>query len=242
MTKRLPIVLIALAICLTFLLVFRVYVVRGSVNVGTLFWNSNEGLLFIGEGSDGASVSYARYLLDPLVAALGHVKQPENKRCSRVFVIRIISNDVQRYDTDLAQQIEEPFCGFHVYVFQDQFYAVSWPRLWKWSETRFEPATLEESKAFHEAGITTQCNSQSPSEFDNANSWSKRTFGQGAPEYKLSLNGLPVSVIFHGETWPPAPSSVELIRSGQNRQQIWTPDGRPHRVSRVEYERICGSR
>src|ERR1700739_4716236 len=147
MTKRMLIVLIALAACFTFLLFFRVYVVRGSINLGTLFWNSNEALLFIAERNDGLNASYARYLLDPFVVSLGHVKRPENQRCTRVFVLRITSVDVRRYDTDLAQQIGGPFCSFGIYVFRDHFYAVSWPRLWKWSATRFEPATPEELKA-----------------------------------------------------------------------------------------------
>jgi hypothetical protein len=72
--KKLLIFLAILAICLI-LLICRTYVARGSISAGTLYWNTNEALLFIAEASDGAQMSYARYALEPFFGSLGHVRQ-----------------------------------------------------------------------------------------------------------------------------------------------------------------------
>lgn len=81
---------------------------------------------------------------------------------------------------------------------------------------------------------------QHPWEFDNVDGWSMRQFGSTGPKFQLSLDGEPLTILYTGETWPPKPVSVDLIRPGQAPQRIWEFDGRPHRVSKVEYEGYFG--
>jgi hypothetical protein len=212
---------------------------------GVLYWNANEALLFVAESNEGARMSYARYMLEPLVVGLGHVLQPSNKRCTRFLVIRVTDKDTQHYDTDLYRFAEEPYCGFQTAIFEGRIYSgyLAQDKLWRWSGTEFDPATPEEVRAFDAAKVAlTTASRPHPWEFDNVDGWSMRGFGQTPPKYQLVLNGQPVTLVFHGETWPPAPLSVDLIRPGQPPQTIWTFDGRPHRVSKSVYQHVFEQR
>jgi hypothetical protein len=224
---------IVLAGMFVLLLYPKVYVLRGSAG-GGLYWNANEALLFMTGGTSGAHMSYPRYLLEPLLMSMGDVRPADNESCSQTLVIRVTDKDFQRYETDLYRYADEPYCGFNYVFFGGHFYAVSWPRLLKWSGTTFERPTPEEYGAYATALSGGKIVSQHPWEFDNVDGWSMRGFGQTPPKYDIVLNGQPVTVVFHGETWPPRPLSVDLIRPGQRQQTIWSFDGRPRRVSRAE--------
>lgn len=192
-------------------------------------------------GNAGARMSYPRYLLEPLLTSFGVVRSPDNERCSHVLVIRVTNEDVQRYDTEVD-------CVAAYDLFQQHIYAVRWPRIWEWYGTHFESVNLD--NATFQAGRTTAKAevSQHPWYFDNVDGWSMRQLGSVGPKYEfkgrpatvtqVTLNGQPVSFIFLGETFPQMPIAVDLVRSGQSPQTIWTFDGRPHRVSKAEYERV----
>ena len=243
MAKKYLIVLIVVA-GIVFLLVYpKVNVVRGSAG-GALYWNTNEALLFMGGGSDGARMSYPRYFSEPLLASLRFVRPLDDSRCSQAIVIRITDKDIQRYDTDVG-------CVAAYDVFEGHVYAVYLPKLWEWVGTHFEPATVGE-RDFQAGRATSMPASRShPWEFDNIDGWSMRKLGAVGPKYQfkgrpvtltqVNLGGQPVYFIFSGETFPRMPISVDLVRSGQSPQTIWSFDGRPHRVSKTEYERIFGN-
>jgi hypothetical protein len=244
MPKRFLIALTILVICAVCLVVLgssRAYVVRDSLSAGKLYWNAKEALVIIAEASDGADMTYARYELEPFLLSLGHIRQPSNKRCTQVLVIRLTDKGDQRYDTDLYKYSQDPYCGFDFDLFEGDVYAVAGPSLWKWSDTHFEPAPPRELGVF-DATRAAKSNSKHPWKFDDIEGWSMRQFGQTPPKYELALNGQPVTLVFHGATWPPTPISVELIRTGENPQTIWSLDERPRRVTRTEYEHAFAQR
>jgi hypothetical protein len=217
----------------------KVYAVRESTG-GVLYWNSSEALILMQASSSGARMSYPRYALEPFLVSFGDVRSPDDERCSQAVVLRVTDKEVQRYDTDLYRYMEDPYCGMTTVVFEGSIYEgyLAEPKLWKWSGTDFKPATPEQLRDFGAARvIATVASSSHPWEFDNIDGWSMRQFGQTAPEYHLAFSGQPVTIIFHGETWPPQPLSVDLIRMGDSPQTIWSLDGRPHPVSRAEYNR-----
>lgn len=144
---------------------------------------------------------------------------------------------IQRNGIHSEQYAQEAYCGFGFDLFEGDVYAVAGPRLWKWSDTHFESAAPRELGAF-DTTRAARSNSQHPWSFDGVDGWSMRQFGQTPPKYELTLNGQPMTIVFHGATWPAVPLSVELIRSGQKPHAIWSLDERPHRVSRSEYERL----
>jgi hypothetical protein len=234
--RKFLIVLFVLGGILLLLMYSKVYVVRGSAG-GTLYWNKDQALVFMQVGSSGARLSYLRYAFEPLLVALSDIRQPDDQRCSQTFVIQITDKDVQRFDTDLNRYAEDPYCGIHFDLFEGRIYAVH-GRLWKWSGTEFEAATQEEVRAFDAAKASTTAASH-PWEFDDLEGWSMRKLGLTRPEYHLVLNGQPATVVISwGETWPQRPMTVDLTRPGQPPKTIWSFDGRPHTVSKAEYERL----
>lgn len=238
MLKKTLTVLIALAVILLILSYPKIYVIRGTAG-GALYWNVNEALLFMGGGSDGARMTYLRYVLEPFLSVLRVVRPPDDESCSRSVVIRVTDKEVQRYEASLYRDTKDRFCGYEFAPFEGHIYVgyLAQDQLWKWSGSQFEPATPDEVRAFHAARANAKPDPH-PWEFDNVDGWSMRGFGQTPPNYQLVLNGQPVTLVFSGETWPPKPLSVDLSRPGQAPQRIWTFDGRPRRVSRAEYERI----
>lgn len=236
MLKRFLIVLLLMAGIFFSLAYAKLYVVRGGAG-GVLYWNKNEALLFMEEDLSGAHMSYLRYALEPFLVSLGDVRSPDDGRCSRIVVIRITDKDVDTYETDLDRYVEDSYCGRNISIFDGRIYA-DFPgksRLFKWSGTHFEPASTEELRAF-DAQRRMAAARPHPWEFDNLDGWSMRSLGQTPPKYQLVLNGQPVAILFLGKTWPPRPQSVDLIRSGQSAQAIWSFDGRPHRIGKAEYE------
>jgi hypothetical protein len=228
-------VITSIGVLLFLLISLKVYVIRGTGG-GALYWNADEALLFIAENNYGARMSALRYIAEPFLLSLGDVRAPDDTRCRKTLVVGITDKDVHVYDTDLYRYGGENGCQFQAERFAGNFYEVAWPKLWKWSDTRFDRPTPQEYGAYAEALFAGKTVLQHPWEFDNVNGWSMRGFGQTGPTYQFTLNGQPVTILFHGETSHAEPLSVDLIRPGQAPQKIWSFDVRPHRVSKSEYE------
>ena len=192
-------------------------------------------------------MSYPRYILEPFLVSLRIVRPPDDERCTQTLVIRVTGKSMQRYETELNRYADEAYCGFRYALFGGRIFAVSWPELWKWSGTSFERPTPEEYGAYATALDAGKIASQHPWEFDNVDGWSMRQLGSTGPQYQfkgrpvtstqVTLNGQQVSFMFSGETFPQMLVAVDLVRSGQSPQTIWNFDGRPHRVSKADYER-----
>lgn len=225
-------IVVIMSVALFVLVYPNVYVVKGSAG-GSLLWNTHEALLFIGVARSGAHMAYPRYLFEPVLVRLGDVRPPDDSNCIESFAIRITDDRVQNYQTDVG-------CASYE-VFDSHIYADQWPRLSKWVGTHFERPTAEEYGAFATfkfgGGV-----SQHPWEFDSVDGWSMRVLNQTPPKYQFALNGQNVSISYSGPSWPPRPISVELIRSDQPPQELWSFDGRSNRVSKAEYQRIFVSR
>ncbi len=234
--KRLIALAILAGIC--FLLTYpKIYVVREAAR-GEMYWNSGEALLFMRRVSSGARVTPLRYALEGFLASLGSVRSPDDKTCSELLVIRVTDKDLQRYETDLNRHTKERYCGFGFDLFKGQIYAVEFPMLSKWVGTHFESSTPEEDEDFTASVSLRAKESQKPWEFNNVDGWSMREFGATTPKYEFALRGQPVTILFSGRTWPRRPLSVDLIRSGQPTQRIWTLDEGPRVVNKAEYEKI----
>ena len=221
-----------------FLLTYtQVYVVRGSAG-GVLYWDSDEALMFLQENFEGAHMSPLRYGLEPFFLSFRAVKSRDDLSCARVLAIRVTDKDVKTYVTDLPMYSgENEGCIFRFELFEGQIYALSWPKMWRWSGSRFERPTAEEYGAYATAMIRQQTAPFEPHpwEFDNKNGWSMRQFGATPHDTTIVLGGESMTVTFHDGTWPPKPTSVDLVRSGQSPQTLWLFDGQPHRVTKPKY-------
>lgn len=240
MLRKILAVLLILAAVLLVFECLTVYVVRRSAG-GGLYWNADQALLIITGSAQGARMSYLRYTVEPFVEMLGDIRQPSDQRCSEVLVIQVTDQAVQHYETDLWRYAEEPYCDYRVAPFGGEIYVgyLAQDKLWKWSKDHFEKATAEELQAFHEAKAGEKALSH-PSEFDKIEGWSMRGLGQTSPENEIVIDNRPAQIVFHGRTWPPKPLSLQLIRSGEAPQTIWSLNEEPQRVTRSEYDRVFG--
>lgn len=240
MLRKVVIAFTFVAIAVILLAFPTVHVVRGDGG-GTLYWNTDRALVFMTEVSEGARLSYLRYAVDPLFMALGRVHPRGNLSCSRTFIIQITAKDVQTFNTELPQNNQPDCFGFQ--LFNQDFYAAYWPKLWKWAgDATFQRPTPEQYGAYATAFLAGTLppgrSSKSPWQFDDVNGWSMRSFDYSGPRFDLRLAGQPITLIFHGRTYPERPLFLEVVRPGQAAQTIWTFDEQPHRVSKAEYEKI----
>jgi hypothetical protein len=237
MRKKYLIISIIIAGILFSLMYVQIYVIRGGAG-GVLYWNSNEGLMFIGENLEGAHMSPLRYALESFLVSWGDVRSRDDLSCTRIVVIRVTDKDVKTYVTDLPKYSgEHEGCIFDFQLFEGQIYALSWPKMLRWSGSQFERPTAEEYGAYATAMIRqkTQYFDPHPWEFDNKDGWSMRQFGATPHDSPIVLNSQPMTITFHGKSWPPKPLSVDLVRDGQQLQTLWTFDPGPRPVSKSQY-------
>ena len=236
--KRKWLIPLILASVLVVLLFYpKMYVVRDEAG-GTLFWNSNEALLFVGVERSGARFAPLTYFGNIIRESLGGVRPPDIEACLQTVVIRMTDKDVERYETDIQRHLTDGDCFGHIAPFEGHIYAgyLAQGRIWKWSGDHFEPAAQEELRGFDPMKAASR-----GFQFDDIEGWSMREYALGRVRYPLTLNGQPVTFVSSGRV-PPAiyEPSVDVIRSGQNPQRIWYLDERPHRVSKAEYDKIFG--
>jgi hypothetical protein len=150
----------------------------------------------------------------------------------------VTAKDVKTYVADLpVYSGENEGRIFHFQLFEGQIYALSWPRMLRWSGSRFERPIAEEYGAYAAAMIRqkTAPFEPHPWTFDNRDGWSMRQFRATPDDTTIVLGGESMTIAFHDGTCPPTPTSVDLVRSGQSPQTSWLFDGQPHRVTKPEY-------
>jgi len=186
-------------------------------------------------------MSYLRYALEPTLEALRAVRQPDDERCSQVLVIEITDREV-RFDTGLERYAQVPYCGYEFALFRGNIYGgyLAQDRLWKWSNTGMESAAPDEVRAFHAAHIVSNA-PVNPWKFDDVDGWSMRSLNVAPTTHELRLNGQPVTIHVNQDPFG-SPHAIELMRPGHPSQTIWTFEDRPHRVSKVEYEKVLAPR
>jgi len=176
--RKFAITLIIVAGLLIFLVAAKVYVVRKKGG-GTLYWKSDEALLFIEVSSFGARMSYLQYALEPLLVSMGHVRPPDDAVCSDSLVIRITDKDRQRYTTN-------GYCFGHYVLFEGNIYTgqPAQRKLWKWTGIGFEPGTDKELRGFDPMKAASY-----GFQFDDVDGWSMRDYALGHVTYPLTLGG-----------------------------------------------------
>jgi hypothetical protein len=230
--KRNLAILIIIAGILFVLVYVQIYVTRGGAN-GVLYWNSDDALMFIGENLEGAHMSPLRYALQPYLNQWGDVRSRDDLTCARILVIRVTDKDVKTYVTDLPTHIGgNERCISNFKLFDGQIYALSWPKLLRWTGSGFERPTAQEYGAY---ARQTPDFEPHPWEFDNRDGWSMRELGATPHDSPIVLHGQSMTITFHGRTWPPKPISIDLVRSGQPLQTLWTFDEQPRTVSKSQY-------
>jgi hypothetical protein len=203
---------------------FEQYYVRAGSG-GDLVWNADAAYLFLKVKSLGYRLTYLEYVGELIKEPFGVVLSPDD-RGSLTTVLRITPTEVQRSVVG----------DFDFFTPRDQtIYASHDGTLWKWVETRFEPASPEEERKFE--GIK----SLSKEDFNGIHGWSVRhsvTSGQYG-EFKIELGGNPLTLATR-RGYKDTNVSIDLQRGGQPPEEIWHLDQRFRKLSRTEYGRTFG--
>ena len=197
---------------------------------GELLWNSSadQAYLFWEVNSRGYQVSYLEYPFQVFRDFFGLPRTPDDSH-SYMAVWRITSTGIQNHILD-----EKPLT-FATPV-GDSIYANREGTLWKWSLDHFEPVTPEEQQ---EIGGTRRLSGLNVTDVDG---WTtRRELGSPGKEvgYEMKLGGKQIILVVD-----PGPKndkmSIDLIRSGQAPQRIWTMGETPRKVSKAEYKQLLG--
>jgi hypothetical protein len=248
MPRRIVVVLAAILVVLILLSAsLKVYYVR-STTAGTLLWNKDEAYIFQGVAQQGYRLSYFGLLIELVKEFVPFGgSAPDDRHCS-VLVLRVTSDAIERYIADnLCAPGECNPLGQSIYTVDNSNPGV----LLKWSGTQFEPATSEEGKAFRSAYLGGKI-PLGPT-YDNVSGWSKRAVGgqvlNDSPKHyseipakaSLSLDGHPLTFVMNSGFINHQPY-IDLYRGDGPPDRIWSLDGRSHRVTKAEYQKIFGSR
>jgi hypothetical protein len=227
----------------------KIHFVQSSTG-GSLIWNANEAYVFIPVAQRGYRMSCIGYIVEFIREIVPFGASPADDKHSYSEVLRITPDAVQRYVFD-NMNIESPVVvGQTIYVADIRNNGSG--GVMKWSETLFERASPEDQKEYR----TALASGKIPAgpKYDNVDGWSKRGaagevtsetpttgFTENDAKVSVTLDGKPLTFVMNSG-YISHQAYIDLSRPGQPTERIWSLDGRTHRVSGAEYERIFGNR
>jgi len=193
-----------------------------------LTWNADQAVIFVHEGSHGYRHSYLSFPFDAVKQMFYAVSPPDRKRFDIVLFV-VSPTKVQRFEiADASFTDIEPVDG--------DLYTGSESGIQRWTGSRFVAATTEQRQAFLSARHKT---SHGP-DYDDDHGWSARSsiLGGGEHRYIIPLKGGMLTVEVEGHF--NSELSIDVLRNGQARQNIWHLNGRPRWVTKAEYQEVFG--
>ena len=211
------------AVAVILLTFFQIHYIGGSGD-GDLLWNTKEAYLFVRGERRGYHVSYLGYLGELVIEYFGVIDPPDDEN-PFTLVIRITPAGTERYEVKGEYHYFTPLDDILYAGHNDQY-------LWKWIGTHFEKASIEEQRRLN--GIQRL----SKKEFTDVNGWSGRysVTSKIKEQFPLLLSRAPMTVEVTTLNLADGEVSVDLLRPDHPPETIFRRNGRPHRVSRSEYE------
>lgn len=200
-----------------------------------LFAKGERAFLVLGTGHTGTHLSYLEYPIAVVKEFFGGVYMAKDRRVSTT-VIRVMPSEVQLYVIDFGKETANAPVFFT--PFDDGIYAMCpGVDLCKWEGNSFRPATDDEQR--QHGGIDglfrDDINNQT------VNGWSARSL-RNSPGDQFSVElGMKLRIVAKNiatSDRKPSKMFVEVLRSGQTPEDLYSTDGSPRRVSRSEYERF----
>jgi hypothetical protein len=214
----------------------KVYFVR-SDGGGVVFWDADEAYVFETVVQRGYPMSYWGYLGETIREIFPFGASSPTDTHFSVVVVRVTPELVQRYTTDnywlgTVQPFEGALYGANL---------LPGGVLMKWSGTQFERPDSDELNRYY----ATVSNHPPGLSYDNVAGWSKRPvageFGVAANNTEkdahltIELGGRPFTFAMNSG-FSSREAHIDLLRPPQAPERIWYMDGRPHRVSKSQYE------
>lgn len=231
---RLIIVSLLIGAALVLLIVGKIYYIRDDSG-GVVLSQGNEAWLFINVSHRGRHLSYVEY---PWEMLTNYVRAPSLADDTRtvVTVVHITSSGIARHEVRIEGKFPASAPIFYT-PFGGHIYANCQGKLCRWSDSGFQVASQEEQETFD--GIVRL----TPDIDTRVDGWSKRGMGAG-PEnvfVRSSIGLANMKLVEKSEAIDSsgyAAVSIQLEKPNQRSERVWYLDGRPRRVTGVEYERI----
>jgi hypothetical protein len=208
------------------------YLIREDSGGGELLWKNDEAYLFLYDAPDGFRLTGPELLAEPIREYLRAPALPANRKFSMI-ILHITHSGLNRY----TQNSQIPISSFT--PVGDTIYADCPGGVCKWTGNQFELITEDQDRQM--GGMDGRRHL-----IDNRNAisdtagWSKRQIRITGAEEKAIHDQFSVAIgpqvgIFVTEG---NPASVELRRSGQSSERIWSYKLGTSIVSKAHYERI----
>jgi hypothetical protein len=222
--KKLPAVLIAMAVLVLLSASLRTYYVRNE-SWGWLFWNGKKAYVFIGMDARGYRLSYLGLAVEAVreIFPFG-ASAPRDSHLS-VLVLDVTPDSVQRYSADNFWLSSVEPSGGVLYTGN----SLGKGELLKWSSDHFEPATAEEIARGQSASRHGEI-PPGPS-YDNVEGWSKRTvagdvirnsptdYAERDSKVTIELDGKPLTFVMNSG-FISHYAYIELVRPEKTPERI----------------------
>lgn len=234
-------ILIAIAIILVLSPFLKAYWIRNESG-GWLFWNTEDAYIFINARVDGFRPSYLQFVGQQIEAMFPFgAPTPDEKHLS-ALVLHVTRDAVKQYEIDNFWLSDAPE-PFHGELYEGNM---------KWSYDHFVLATEDEVSNL-EATLRNGKIPPGPS-FDHVEGWSKRTVAGNfitktlnhrtvtiEKDFTLTIRvaGQELTFIMNSG-FVTRHGYIDLVRTSQAPERIWTWNEDPHLVSRAEYYRLFG--
>jgi hypothetical protein len=242
MFRKRTYIAIAVAIMLILTLSLKLYYVR-SQSWGWLFWNNQTAFVFIGEDDQGYRFSCLGYGLERIRDVFPFGGSAPVAHHASATVLQATPNSVKSYSVDdFRLGVVEPFRGM-LYVPN----MLPGGKMMKWAGTHFVPVTTAELQDLHKYLIGPNGPPAGPS-YNQIEGWSKRTIAgevvDGSPatsvekdsNVTIRLDGQELTFVMNSG-FVRKQAYIDVTTNGHSRR-IWQLDGRPHRVSKLEFREL----
>jgi hypothetical protein len=224
-------ILLALAAFMVLPLV-KFYLIKSDGGGGYLIWKNDEAYLFLYDGPVGYHLSWAAWLIEPVMEFFYAPASPENNTVI-MTILHISPSGVERH-------LHVSPNGTDITPIGNVIYSFCPGGVCKWAGDQFELISNEEEQKM---GGLKHLMLNDRSEFTIAESWSKRLIRAVGPEetpvhgqFSIEVGNQIKIFVTEGN-----PTSVDLQRPGQLSERIWYYKRGTSMVSEAKYKSVFGS-
>lgn len=202
----------------------KTYRVRNEYGNAQLIWNDREAYLFITADRLGWSGSYG-WLGVETFANIFKAFTAWQKRDSTLNVVHVTLDSVTEYTVEHAPPT--PY-----WVFRGSIYQTYHQSLSRWTGSRFEPAAVDEKRAF-------EASPDKRLSFANQDGWSSRVDLLHGPDgdapYEIAIGGRAITIVGKNYSSSERWRAFEVQRAGEMARLVWDMDETSYAVSRLRF-------
>jgi hypothetical protein len=201
---------------------------------GALVWNGDKAYAFVKVVSRGWRVNLLGYMLEYPREFFGGVVSPDDESI-RTIVLDLSSQQVHEFSQDNFD--------FSPLVVNDNIFGSVMKNgefeTWKWTGAGFSEATTEERRALEQQQSSENLSGHPKgTDYYNVHGWSEKSIFNANLRTEKLMADVPTTAFTVVSKKLETLYTIDVLRQGRSPERIWTLQGYPHIVSRVEYRRI----